>query len=338
MTRPLVFVVPAMTASISGGNLYNLGLTSALDAAGVDVTVTGLDDAESVLRRTAGLALVDSLYLEALPRLKRGVSGRTLYLLAHYLPSLVAHRAVPAPTLLSAPERAVLAAADGFLAPSRFMADALAALMPQPRPVLVVAPGLAIDGVARAPRTDDLLRAVMVANLVPGKGVLPFLDALAPQLRAGARLRLTIVGSLDSDGDYAAACQARIAGEAALASSVRLAGALGHPATLAEVAASDVFISASRMESFGLGLAEARSLGVPILAHTGGNAAAHVAVTAGGRLLPSDEDLAAECARLAGDPKELAERRDAAHDGRSPSRTWADAARELVALMDRTSE
>jgi glycosyltransferase involved in cell wall biosynthesis len=86
------------------------------------------------------------------------------------------------------------------------------------------------------------------------------------------------------------------------------------------------------MESFGLALAEARALGVPIVARAGGNAAAHVDAAAGGRLVGDDAALAAECALLARDPAERQARRAAAQAARSRSRSrsWADAARDLL--------
>jgi glycosyltransferase involved in cell wall biosynthesis len=113
--------------------------------------------------------------------------------------------------------------------------------------------------------------------------------------------------------------------------SVRLLGPLPHADTLARVAASDVLLSASRMESFGLALAEARALGVPIVARDAGNAAAHVDARAGGVLVADDAELARECVRLAHDPAELARRRAAARALRPPSRSWADAACDFLA-------
>jgi glycosyltransferase involved in cell wall biosynthesis len=308
MTRSCLFVIPDAQASISGGNLYNQGLLSALRQAGADVRVAQLDAAVG----GADVVFVDSLYLDHLPRLKR-MLGSPCWLLCHYLPSLVAS-AEP-----SAAERAALAAADGFLVTSDFMARTLAAL--ETRPTVVVPP--AIDVGTRSWQPSDHVRGVMVANLIPGKGVLPFLDALLP-----AHFELAVIGSLEVDANYAAACQARAAGHA-----VHFAGPLSHPAMLDRVAASDLFISASRMESFGMALGEARALGVPIVARAGGNVAAHVDESAGGRLVATDEALAAECARLAQDPRELARRRDAARRARPPARTWADAAREFIAAV-----
>lgn len=300
MTRRDLFVIPDVQATISGGNLYNLGLISALRAAGA---------APNVIDRTGargdGRCFVDSLYLDDLPRFA------PCHLLAHYLPALVDGR-----DALSASERTALLAADGFVAPSAFMAGALARLAPERRPTVVIAPGIETAHVELARAS----RAVLVANLVPGKGVLPFLRALAPDVA------LAIVGSLDRDPAYAAAC--RIAGP-----GVVFLGELSHHDTLAQIAASDFLVSSSRMESFGLALAEARALGVPIVARAGGNAAAHVDETAGGRLCADDDALAAECESLARDRAEIDRRRRAASAHRPTPRTWADAARDFLAAF-----
>jgi glycosyltransferase involved in cell wall biosynthesis len=299
--RPHVFVIPDPRARISGGNLYNLRLISALRAVGADVREAAPDGA-----RQEGRVFVDSLYLDALPR------WSPCHLLAHYLPSLVDGR-----DSLSAAERAALLSAEGFVTPSAFMARELGRLAPEPRPTAIVAPGIEVDH----PAIARVSRAVLVANLVPGKGVLPLLRALAPR-----HLALAVVGSPDFDPAYAAACRA--AGP-----SVEFLGALPHAQAIAAIAASDFLVSASRMESFGLALAEARALGVPIVARAGGNTGAHVRELAGGRLVDSDEALADECLRLARDRAELEERRAAAQAHRPPRRTWADAARDFQAQL-----
>jgi glycosyltransferase involved in cell wall biosynthesis len=122
-----------------------------------------------------------------------------------------------------------------------------------------------------------------------------------------------------------------LASEPALAAAVTLAGPVAHDRLLALMAASDVLLSPSRMESFGLALAEARALGVPIVACAGGNSAAHVEARAGGVLVADEAALAAECARLAQDREERRRRRAAARAGRPAPRGWADAARDLLA-------
>jgi glycosyltransferase involved in cell wall biosynthesis len=341
----MIFVVPdpASAAPISGGNLYNLRLLAALREAGADPQVVDRTGAEAAVRARAASVFVDSLYLDDLPHLRRlAPASSHVFLVAHYLPTLVARGEPPQLAELSSAEREALAAADGFVAPSEFMAAVLGALGAPPRPVGVVAPGmdpaLALARTRRqqaepqhsVPRTP--LEAIVVANLVPGKGLQRLFAALAPHLAAGAPLRLTVIGSATMDVEYAAACRACVAGDPALARAVRFVGTLSHAETLARVAQSDLFVSASRMESFGLALAEARALGVPIVARDGGNVAVHVSPEAGGVLCADDAALAAVCARLAREPAELARAAAAAGAARGPVRTWAEAARDVLLL------
>jgi glycosyltransferase involved in cell wall biosynthesis len=328
-----VFVVPDVTAMISGGNVYNAALVSALRAAGADVSVRTLVEAEAVRQDRPGADwLVDSLYLEALPRLCG--RGRRTLLLAHYLPSLVEVGAVPAPAALSAGERAALAAADGAVVPSQFMADALAQLGLAAESIVMVAPGIEVPPPPELPPRRRELHAIVVANLVPGKRVLPLVRALAQELRDGLPLRLTVVGSLSMDRDYADACRETIVADPLLAQAITLAGPVAHDRLLGLMAASDVLLSPSCMESFGLALAEARALGLPIIARAGGNSAAHVEARAGGVLVHSDGELATACARLGRDGEERRRRLVAARAARPAARGWSEAARDFLQRLE----
>src|SRR2546422_768521 len=108
----MIFVVPDWEAAISGGNLYNQRLTTALREAGADVRVVQREAFEG---NASEICFVDSLYLDDFLRLQKAAAA-PCYLLTHYLPSLVAG------TEITDGEREVIAEADGFLAPSEFMA------------------------------------------------------------------------------------------------------------------------------------------------------------------------------------------------------------------------
>jgi glycosyltransferase involved in cell wall biosynthesis len=321
----VVLIAPPVEGARTGGNLYNRGLVRALRGRGIVVEVVGVEGVVD-----GDCVLVDSLYLEALPAIGNGNGAG---LLAHYLPSLVACGEVPPAESLTEAERAAIAAASRFVAPSAFMASALTALGARGR-IDVIEPAVEIGARRPVPPDGERLRAIVVANVVPGKGVLALVETLAPALRAGAPIELTIVGALDADRAYAEACIAAAAG----LPSVRFAGELAHEATLDAIAASTLFLSPSRMESYGMALAEARALGVPIVARRGGHAAAHVDARAGGELVDDEAAVAAACIALAGDRDALRRRWDAAQAMRPPSRGWDDAAAEFVTAFERTSE
>jgi glycosyltransferase involved in cell wall biosynthesis len=275
---------------------------------------------------------VDSLYLDAVPELVRRAAG-PLGLWLHYLPSFVALGRPARPGELSELERRALSAADSFLVTSELMREALEPLVATPQKIYVVAPGCELRLAPAPPETNGALRVVMIANLVPGKGIEPLLLSLAEELRPSDQLTLSIVGSSRLDPAYSERCRRLIVQSPQLAARVTLRGALSPELAQAELAEADLLLSASVMESYGMALAEARVAGVPILARAGGNAAAHVEPSAGGQLVATTHELAIACLELARDPVRRRERLSRAREHARPARAWSEAASELLAQL-----
>jgi len=324
----LLLLAPPLDGPPTGGTLYNRAMLAALRAAGADIQATTLAACDAAAPGV--LRLVDSLYLDHLPALKASAPRVPTWLLLHYLPAQVRRARAVAMHELSASERAALANADAVVATSEFMASQLAALgLPAGR-VLCVEPG--VTPIARAPAGDGVLRALVLGSVTGAKGQLELLTVLAPALRADDALQLDLVGSLDAEPDHAAACSALIANEPALRVRVALHGSLAHGAALAYLSHSSVLLSASRMESYGMALSEARAAGVPIIARTGGNAAAHVHAEAGGALCTDARAVARELLSLTRDRPLLAQR-DALALAARRARSWSDAAATLLAFV-----
>jgi glycosyltransferase involved in cell wall biosynthesis len=174
---------------------------------------------------------------------------------------------------------------------------------------------------------------LLVGNVVPGKGIEPFLRALAQSLHKDDRLSLSIVGSLDADRDYAQRCQHLVSKSVSLLERVTWRGVLTPERALAELAEAELLLSASVMESYGMALAEARVAGVPILALAGGNIAAHVDVRAGGQLVRSASELANASLQLARAPAQARERIESARRHAPAACSWSEAARQFVAQL-----
>jgi glycosyltransferase involved in cell wall biosynthesis len=328
----LGLIAPDLNGPPTGGTLYNAHLVGALQQSGVSIASWQLEPGLTALERgEAALFFVDSLYLEALPALRARASASNLYLLLHYLPSLVTRGGELAVGELSPTERSALEAADGFLVTSSFMQRMLARLGVAPRAVLCVEPGVALPA-ARQLARDGRPRAVMLANLVPGKGVRPLLAALGTQRTNADRFELLIAGRLDQDPGYAQACQAQIAADRALAEHVRLLGALPHDQALVLLQSADALLSTSSMEAYGMALGEARAAGVPIIARRGGHAGANVDAAAGGVLVDDEAAVAAAWLELVRSPELLKTRRRAAAAA-ARVRSWDQAAAELVAQL-----
>jgi hypothetical protein len=327
------FIVPSPDGPVSGGTLYNRMLMAALRTAHGPCHWLPLDRAAVALQRSTAedFYWVDSLYLDHLPALARRVHpGARLGLLAHYLPSLLGGGERIGPQDVSPVEAAALQAASAFLVPSSFMRGVVRRLAGTERPVLCVAPGCLASLSCSMP--EPPMRAVMVANLVPGKGVEEFQAGLASQIRKTDVLELSIVGSARHDPRYAKRCRA-LAQDARLRGRVRFLGELSPEQTQAHMAASNLLVSASTMESYGMALAEARTAGVPILARLGGHVATLVGGDWGGELFTTTADLVAACLMLCRTPTEHRRRMQLARARALPARPWSLAASEFTAQL-----
>jgi glycosyltransferase involved in cell wall biosynthesis len=328
------FIVPKLDGPITGGTLYNRLLIAGLKDVGCACDVLPLDLAKSVLADAAGNDgfWVDSLYIDQLPSLARVARpGTKLGLIVHYLPSLIALGEGIGGADLTPAEAAALRAATLFLVPGPFMRGIVQRLVGSVRPVLQLEPGRPLAASASLPAPP--LRLLMVANLVGGKGVERFLISLAEQIHEADDLRVRVVGGDAHDPEYARRCHV-LDEDPRLRGRILFLGELAHDETLREMAASNLLVSCSRMESYGMALMDARVLGVPILAQAGGHVAAIVGPDSGGELFSDTERLVATLLRLGRDPVEHLRRMKLARAAAWPSRPWSVVAREFILLAE----
>jgi glycosyltransferase involved in cell wall biosynthesis len=250
-------------------------------------------------------------------------------LLVHHLPSLEPGLPPADPTLGT--EAAALARCRAFVATSPFTARLLVSRgFPADR-ILTLTPATPTPATTPAPARRYLppLRALMVGNLIPRKGVLALLEALAPRLAEGDDFTLDMVGRTDSDPGYAGACAALIAADARLRAHVHLRGSVPHARMSEHYAGASLFVSAAEMETYGMALAEARAQRLPILALDRGHVASHLADGHPGRLLPTQSALADALLELARAPLQMAalfaeaQQRPVASEGGWPDRAGA---------------
>lgn len=311
----MLFVVPGPDAPISGGNRYNGALLEALGVQRIDAD----ELVPFALEDWSGALWVDSLYLAQLPRIRaRARCARSLGLLAHSLPSQLAQAAGHADGRLVQRERALLALLDRAVAPSETMRGWLAERAPS-LPVRVVPPA---HEALPANRSEAALTGVLVANLLPNKGVLPFLQVLTASLRPDDALTLRVIGRLDLDRAYAAQCLAYAEPR------IVFCGELPFAQLLAEYARAHVLVSASRAESYGMAIAEGRASGCIVLAHAGGHVV-HLHDAASGSLVDDDQALADALVGLVRDRKERTRRSLRAEAARPAARSWGEVAREF---------
>lgn len=130
------------------------------------------------------------------------------------------------------------------------------------------------------PKTTTL---ITVARLVPYKGVDVVLNAVRRLIDAGFAVTLEVIGQ----GPELPRLQRR-AHDLGIADRVRFRGHLhSHAEVLRAIAGAQLFVSASRIEGFGIALLEAMALGVPFVASdidafrevTGGGEGGHLSRT-----------------------------------------------------------
>ena len=348
----LAFVLPPRSDQVTGGNLYNAELGAALARRAPALAIARIDEADWPADAAAAPAtfyLADSLCLDAIDRFVAGPRRRDhrVAVIVHLLPGLDPGARDPA---RAATEARVLAGVSAALATSDVVGDWLATCGVARQRILIVPPALpawarplpappAPGPAPPAPGPAPLL--LMVANLVPEKGVLELLDELGARLAPDDLFHLRIVGRGDLDPACARAVAAHIAAHPALAARVTLAGPCPHPALAGHYQAASLLVSAARIETYGMALAEARAMGLPIAALEVGNVAAHVDPAAGGTLCRSHAELAASVLDLVRQPAALARATAAARAAArtaaaaSAARTWDAAADALLAQLTR---
>ncbi|HET6146144.1 MAG TPA: glycosyltransferase family 4 protein [Polyangia bacterium] len=334
--KELVFALPADNDRVSGGNLYNAALIEALRPL-ASLRVLSLADCRAEVARGApAVFFIDSLDLEGVLGFPPAQPGQVLVLIAHHLPSLEPDLAAGAPALEI--ERAALPRFDGFLTTSPFTADWLVGRGQARDRILTVVPAAppVSDPPWDAAADQSAVRGLMVGNLIPRKSVRELLRSLAGELRPGDRLSLEIVGRADLDPDYAAAC-ARLAREQpALRGRVILGGTVPHPRMHEPYRRANLMISASRMETFGMALQEARAHGLPVLALDAGHARHHFTDGHDGVLCDSLPALVGQLLALAREPARLRALLERARAPRAASGyTWGVAGVRLLAELER---
>ena len=327
------FIIPRLDGPVSGGTLYNRQLIAALGKASCACEVLPIARAATALARTTGEKnyWVDSLYLDQLPHLaKVARPGTRLGLIVHFLPSLIAHGESIEPEDVTVTEMAALRAATMFLVPSPFMRGILLRLVGAVRPIFQVEPGRPLPSALSPPGPP--VRAILVANLVAGKGVERFLVSLTERVRETDAVHITIVGGEGHDPAYAECCHA-LARHPRIHGRARFLGEQSPEQTLRVMAASNVLVSCSAMESYGMAIMEARVLGIPILAQKGGHVAAMVGPESGGELFGNAAELVETLLGIARDSSEHCRRMARARARALPARPWSEAAKEFVSQV-----
>ncbi|SFS14673.1 Glycosyl transferases group 1 [Microbacterium sp. cf046] len=201
-----------------------------------------------------------------------------------------------------------------------------------------VAPGRIV--VAR-PGSDDAPAAggtsgggafLCVGVVAPHKGQDILIEALAG-LRDEHTWTCTVAGSLDADPRFADRLAA-LAAAAGIDDRITMTGVLGQDELDDAYDRADLVVAPSRVESYGMAIADALRRGIPVLASAVGGIPQTVESHAATLVPPGRPDALTDALRRwLADPALRADSKDAAGRGRSRLPRWSDTADRVAATL-----
>ena len=372
--RSAVLVAPAPLDARTGGYIYDRRMIEGLAARGWAASALALDPSfpsptPAALAHAAGtlaaipsgtIVLIDSLALGAMPdEVAREASRLRLVALVHLPLAAAVGLAPSAAARLEQSERRALHAVSLVIVTGR---AALPLLAPYDLPtdrIIVIEPGTdrpdtarlkpgttyglsRLGGPARAghyvpnqyvvPGFSRALELLCVATLNAGKGHEALLAALASIPHT--YWRLTCAGSLTRDPATVGQVRAAIA-RRGWQDRVTLAGDLDDEALEVCYARADLFVLATRRETYGMAVAEALAFGLPVVATWTGAIPDLVGEDAG-LLVPVDDEaaLADALTRAIGDADLRASLTEGARRRRNRLPTWDEAVDRMAAVLE----
>lgn len=297
--RRLAFAIPGDLATPTGGYVYDRRVLALVAHHGVNARVLALPgsfpapsqaDLEFTQAALASVEadevlLVDGLALGAfVPSMTVGVRA-PLIALCHHPLGLEAGLSPEQAQALIENERAMLALCDHVIVTSNATRATLIEQFGVAGNAITVAePGVDRAGPAQGSGSATV-NIIAVGSIVPRKGYDILIAALAQLTDLDWRLR--IVGALDRAPRAVAALHVQIE-RAGLGQRVEFTGAADDAALTSLYEESDLFVSASRYEGYGMVLTEAMVRGLAIISSTGGAAADTVPDNAALKVAPED--------------------------------------------------
>ena len=343
MTPTVHLLVPPWVddpARPSGGNTYDLRLRDELHGLGWDVRLVRAE-ATSLARALAAvpdgeLALVDGLIASA--------AGEAMAAESHRLrPVVLLHMPMAeADTATTQSERRALESAAAVVTVSEWSRDWVAEHHGVSGDRVVVAePGA--DRGPLAIRSESGSRLLCVGPVVPDKGqdlLLEALTRLAAASQPPNQWSLTFAGAQRMNPTFLTGMRAA-AQAAGIADRITFAGPQTRDELAQLLSDTDLVVSASRRESYGMSLAEALARGIPVLATDVGGVREAIGTapdgTVPGLLVPSDDPdaLAARLESWLTDPDLRTRLRAAATGRRERLPSWPDPAARVAAALHR---
>jgi len=291
-----VFIIPDPESFPSGGNIYNRRLIDKILKSGVMVwQVENRTEVNVDLFEQADVLILDSLFLNSTYQwVWDQYLSKEKVIIFHHLDCLELESFEAQEACFKAYQQ-YMNQADRVLVTSEFSQSWLNQQGISKEKILVIPPTIHWEASPHSIQKDDTFIALMVANLIPRKGILPFLQALDTILTAELKFEIHIAGSFKLDPQYAQSCQHFVDSSRYLASRISFLQEVPPNKMPQLYQQADVFISASSMETFGMALQEAQHAGLPIFAlggeTEGGNIASFCVDEKRGGLYPDFQSL-----------------------------------------------
>jgi len=345
----LTLIVPGSLDTRTGGYAYDRRMAAGLRARGWIVEVreldasfpqpsaAALDDAGRVLATIpdGATVMIDGLAFGAMPdQVEREASRLRLVALVHLPLAAESGLDRDVAARLEASERRALAASALVIVTGTRTVGALAGYGVNADRVAVVEPGTDPAPLARGSEDPDTVHLISVAALSPGKGHAILFEALA---RVPARnWRLTCAGNDERFPATVARLRAQLQ-ETGLDDRVVLAGELDDLELTRLYDRADLFVLATRHETYGMVVAEALARGLPVIATRTGAIPELVGDDAGRVVPPGDVSaLAAALTVVLGHAGLRARFAEGARRARERLPTWEDAVRKLAVALERS--
>ena len=280
----LIFAIPGDLTSFTGGYCYGRKVMACLPEHKIDVIHCQLpgsfpnpasEDIQEAVRAVnavfsqGDIALIDGLAYGTLPEAAIAAIEAPIVALCHHPLGLEAGLEPWRSRALLASEKAALALAAGVIVTSPFTARTLEKQFGVPLGRIFVArPGT--EPAHRAVGSGGPPLLLALGSIIPRKGYNVLIEAL--YLLSDLDWRLYIVGSPHQSPETSFALE-RLIGSCGLDSRVKCLGGLESAALNEVLHRSDIFVSPSLYEGYGMALAEAMARGFPIVTTTAGAAA-----------------------------------------------------------------
>ena len=335
--RTVRFVVPEGVDDpqrVSGGNVYDARVRDGLVSLGwlVHTVETAPDAAAPALAaaRDGELVLVDGLVAG---RSSAAVEAEAERLRVVVVAHMLSEAFSDADPHVVGGERRALAAARHIVTTSAWTKRELVRRgIASPDRISVAPPGT--DAAAPARGTSRGGAILCLGVVAPHKGQDVLLDALA-SLDGDAAWTCTIAGSVDAKPAFAHRLAEKVA-EAGLGERIRMPGVLAGAALDSAYRGADLVVAPSRVESYGMAVAEALRRGIPVVASDVGGLREAVAPGAAAVLVPPGDAraLGEVLGKWMADPDLRGRLAEAARSGRMQRPSWSETAARIAAVLE----